>query len=132
MKKWWSCSRYKIERVVLLFYLCFCTKIAIPLGTGNTPLSQCPGGTFSLSGDENFYRNPNGDRKSIVFSSKIPVGMVLECNFFHSISNGDKIIGQFPSGVEILGYFSTGANLLANFSNEAVCDTAVLYFLHIF
>ena len=58
-------------------------------GFSLTPLSQCPGGTFSLSGGENFYRNSNGDRKSIVSSSKIPVRMVLECNFFNSISNGD-------------------------------------------
>ena len=65
-----------------------------------TPLSQYPGGTFSLSWDENFYRNPNGDRKSIVSSSKIPVGMVLECNFCHSISNGVKSQGDSPVGLK--------------------------------
>ena len=47
-----------------------------------TPLSQCPGGTFSLSGDKNLYRNPDGNRKSIVYSSKTLVGIVLEWNFF--------------------------------------------------
>ena len=31
-----------------------------------TPLSQYPGETISLSGDENFYKNSNGDRKSTV------------------------------------------------------------------
>ena len=83
---WWSCC-------------CFC-NIHFTI-----PLSQYPGGTFTRSGDENFYRNFNRDRKSIVFSSKIPVGMVFGVQFFQSISNGDKIIGQFPSWVEILGYF---------------------------
>ena len=58
-----------------------------------------------FNGDENFYQNPNGDRKSIVFISKRPVGIVLECNFFPLISNGDKIIEQFPSWDEILGFF---------------------------
>ena len=57
----------------------------------------------------------NGDKKSIFFISKIPVGMVFECNFFHSISNGDKFIGQFPSGVETLGHFSQRGRFLGQF-----------------
>ena len=68
----------------------------------------------------------------LVPAQKMPVGMVLECNFFHPISNGDKIIGQFPSEVEVLGFFSTGDDFLTNFSSGAggvhrVCDTGVCY-----
>ena len=58
-----------------------------------TTLFQRPGGTFSFNGegmdgdgDESFYQNLNGDIKSIVSSSEIPVGMVFECKFHHSIS----------------------------------------------
>ena len=60
---------------------------------------------------------------------KMPVGMVLECNFFHSIINGDKIIGQFPSGVEILGFFPPGTIFLPIFpvgrGVYRVCDAGV-------
>ena len=61
---------------------------------------NAPSGTFSLSWDGNFYQTPNVNR---LFSFQ--KFQVLECNFFYSISNGDKIIGQFPSGVEILWCF---------------------------
>ena len=55
-----------------------------------TPLSQwsqCPGGTFSLREDENSYRNPDGDRKSIIFSSKNQMEMDFWVEFFNLISN---------------------------------------------
>ena len=57
-----------------------------------TPLSQCPGGTFSLSdsGDENFYQN--GEKRQR--------GWFWSAIFFHSIFNEDKIIEQLPSDVE--------------------------------
>ena len=45
--------------------------------------------------------------------------MVLECNFFQSISNEDKIIGQLFSGVEIYCLFSTGDDFLVNFFRAA-------------
>ena len=56
-----------------------------------SPLPQCPDGAFSLSGDENFDQNSIGGRKSIISSSKVPVGKVLECNFFPI---------QFPMGIK--------------------------------
>ena len=56
-------------------------------------------------------------------------GMVYECKFFNSISNRDKIIGQFPIGVEILGFFSTGDDFWPIFPVERgihrVRDTGV-------
>ena len=91
--------------------------------TENNPVSECSGGALSLRGDKKSYRNHNWDRKSIVSSSKIPVGMALKCSIFHSISNGDKTIGQFPSWC----FFYPG-RFLANFSSEAGalgCDTGV-------
>ena len=62
-----------------------------------TPLSQCPVGTFSLSVDENFYRNSNRNKKSFVSSSK---SVSLKCNSFHSISNGDKLWDNYPMGLK--------------------------------
>ena len=47
---------------------------------------------------------PMGMENLLFPAQKMPVGMVLECNFFISISNRDKILGQFSSGVEILGF----------------------------
>ena len=88
-------------------------------------MSQCPDGTFSLSGDEHFYPNSTGNRKSIVSGSQIPIGMVLECNFSIQFQMGTNhgVISQ--SGVEILGYFSTGDDFLVNFSSGAVAPTGL-------
>ena len=57
-----------------------------------TPVSVS-GGTFSLSGDENFYRNPYGDRKLYCFQLRKASGDGFGVQFFLSISNGDEIIG---------------------------------------
>ena len=67
----------------------------------------------------NFLSNPSGDRKSIVFSSKTPMGMVSEFNFFNSISNENKTLGQILGGVKILRYFFHRDHFLAHFSNGA-------------
>ena len=85
------------------------------------PLSQDPAGIFPLSWDETFYRNRKREiyfRKSIVSSSKMPVGMVLKM--------------QFLKGLKFLGIFSTGDELLrpncsngmeANLVPRATCNT---------
>ena len=52
--------------------------------------------------------NPMGIENPLFPAQKLPVGVVLDCNFFPSISNVDKIIRQFPSWVEILGFFAPG------------------------
>ena len=61
--------------------------------------------TFYLSGDENFYWNPNGDRKSIVLFSaqKFQWGWIWSAIFSIQFSMGIKhrIISQWGS----LGYF---------------------------
>ena len=86
-----------------------------------------------FSGDEIFYRESNGGRKSKLFPTEnMPMGIVLVCNFFHSISNTDKISQQLPSGVEIIRFFSTGYDFLNNFSSvvegpPGACDTGVFY-----
>ena len=48
----------------------------------DTSVSVPPDEIFSFCGDENFYRKPNEERKSIVFSSKNQLWMVLQCNFW--------------------------------------------------
>ena len=76
-------------------------------------------GERDLSSNNRIIRISAGsnNRESTVFSTQ-KIGMVVECNFFHLISNEDKIIGQFSSGVEILGYFShRGTIFFANFSS---------------
>ena len=59
-----------------------------------TPLSQCPCGAFFNS---RILSKSQWGYKIYCFQLKIP-----DCNFLHSISNGDKITVQFPSEVEIL------------------------------
>ena len=55
---------------------------------------------------------PKGIENLLFPGQKMPVGLVLECNSFYSIWDGDKIIGKFHSGVEILGFFSNGDEIL--------------------
>jgi len=70
----------------------------------DTPVSQ-PQWTFSYSGDENFYRNPNRDKNSIVPELKISSGdgfgqQIFALNFKWKLNQS-----QFPSEAEIVRYF---------------------------
>ena len=76
--------------------------------------SQCPGGTFSLSGDETFYRNSNGNRKCVVSSSKMPMEMVLECNFLIQFQMGVNYRAISTEGLKFQG-FSIGDDFLSIF-----------------
>ena len=75
-------------------WLTTCKAEKEKLGNHFSPLSHCPN---ALSSDENFYRSSNEDRE-------FQWGWFGVQFFFHSISNGDGIIGQLPSGDEILVY----------------------------
>ena len=68
----------------------------------HTPLSQFPGGAFPSVGMIISIEVPMGI-ENLLFSTQKASGDDLRAQFFNLISNGDKIIGQFPSGVEISG-----------------------------
>ena len=104
-------TRFKISFAIAILHKYCVQKYD---GSKQTPLSQCPSGAFSLGGNKDLYKNLNGD-KNILFPAQNFQWEWFGVHFFHSISNGDKFIGQFPSGVEILGHFFHWGRFLGQF-----------------
>ena len=94
----------------------------------SVPVELFPSGGIKIP-----IKIPMGIENLLFPIQKTPVGLVLdflECCFFHSISNGDKIIWQFPSGIGILGFFHRrtifGPIFLMKRGVPWVCDTKVV------
>ena len=79
-------------------------KVFSPLGQDlNTnedehPCLSVPMELFPSVGMKISIKIPMGIENLLFPAQKMPVVMVLECNFVHSILNGDKILGQFRVG----------------------------------